>query len=162
MQRERGEDERNRVRWAAVQAYALLHGNGAAFERLVRAMGADLAVRDCEAAIDGERERERGRAPPAAFAPAALAEELAEPWAYANGQWPVERRAKASARAHKSEARSVAGSADDATAAAALNAAVRRARDVVTRDPQLSAAVVAMIGAVSLVAEAVAKGTPLT
>jgi hypothetical protein len=47
---EREDSEQNRVRWAAVQAYALLHSNGPAFERLVSAMQAGLPVAECEAA----------------------------------------------------------------------------------------------------------------
>lgn len=141
---ERNEDERNRVRWAAVQAYALLHGNGAAFERLVCAMSAGLTVAQCEAALEGQESHS---------ARAAL-----EQWAY-DGMWPVE-RAKAKARTHPRRAQGQAMTSSDETVAA-LSAFFRWAREAVVRDPYLSATVVAMLGAIALVLEAVAKGTPL-
>lgn len=136
---ERDNDERNRVRWAAVQAYALLHGNGAAFERLVRAMDASATVAQCEAALEGHGHGEPGGA-------------SAGPWAFAAEGWPVERKAKEASRPK---------AAPDAEEPVGARALVQRALGVATRDPYLSATVVAMLGAVALVLEAVGKGTPL-
>jgi hypothetical protein len=149
---ERDEDEKNRVRWAALQAYTLLHGNGAAFERLAVAMAAGLSVSECEAALEGLQ--------PVRARPGAA--ELA--YSYADGEWPVERQAKAATREAKAARKAAEGSVvvdDDASAGVRARALLERARAIVTRDPSLSAAVVAALGAVGVCLEAVVKGTPM-
>jgi len=152
--RRRDEDQRNRVRWAAVQAYLLLHENGALFERLVQAMGRNASPEECICAMNAPGDDQAGLA----RGPGTGELGGTQPWSFcaADGSWPVERTQAGRMSRAKEEREALAGGTGSE-----LRAAVGKARDLVTRDPSLSAAVVAMLGATALVVEAVAKGQPL-
>lgn len=143
---ERESSERNLVRWAAVQAYALLHSNGDAFERLVRALEAGLPLDACLVALED--------AAAAGPHPQAM-----QAWAFDGSEWPVERSARIASAQRKSAQH--AASDRSGAAEARWRQAWTRLRAFTSREPSLAAGIVAGAAALGLVAEAVANGTPL-